>query len=143
MNNNIVTAPPEIKIPDAITRRRLDEYAKRHYLTEDANKLVSFLYMNGPCGSSKIMEATELIHDRFFAALCVASGVLILCKRAITVDVCLTSRKAIASIPESALTPKPEPAAMMAKAVTVAEITETIAEEEVAEAVAFATTNPG
>jgi hypothetical protein len=53
-------------------------------------------------------------HERFFAALCNANGVLIMDKRAVTVAVNLTSRAAINAIPESALAPKsvgPRPSA--------------------------------
>lgn len=105
--DNMNISKTTINTADRLTAKRLHEYGKRHGLTADAQNLVSFLYVNGPSGCIEIMKATGLAHDKFFAALCVANGVLIMDKRAITVDVCLTSRRAIAAIPESALQPSP------------------------------------
>lgn len=105
--DNMNISKTTVNTADRLTAKRLHEYGKRHNLTPDAQNLVSYLYINGPTGSVKIMQDTGLAHDTFFAALCVANGILILDKRAITVDVCLTSRRAIVAIPESALQPKP------------------------------------
>lgn len=121
----------------ALTLRRLGEYGKRHNLTPEALKLVTYLYLMGPSGCNAIMESMGLNHEEFFAALCVARGLIILDDRAIRVDVNLTSRRAIAAIPEAVLQPVvgPRPSAgnpggeLASKPEVVAE---TIAEEEVA-----------
>ena len=90
-------------VPDKMTQRRLDEYARRHFLTKEGARLVSYLYVNGPANSEAVLAGTNMRHSEFFAGLCSANGVLIMDRRAITIDVCLTSRRAIAGIPESAL----------------------------------------
>lgn len=116
MDPAVITKPPGTKRPDAITTRRLAEYGKRHYFTPDAVKVVSYLYMNGPTGCNTIIRETGLRHDQFFSTLCIANRVLIMDKRAITVDVCLTSRKAIAAIPESSLEKPEAPVATVVEA---------------------------
>jgi hypothetical protein len=148
MKNNTVNTPTKSNAfpvaakdteASALTLRRLGEYGKRHNLTPEALKLVTYLYLMGPSGCNPIMESMGLSHEEFFAALCVARGLIILDDRAIRIDVNLTSRRAIAAIPESALQPMvgPRPSAgnpggeLASKSEVVAETT---AKEEVADA---------
>ena len=106
ITTNIKTSGSDI-VADRLTNLRLKEYGKRHSLTPDAVRVVTYLYLNGPSGAIAVLAGTNLRHDMFFNALCNANGILIMDKRALTIDVCLTSRRAIAAIPDSVFK-KPE-----------------------------------
>jgi hypothetical protein len=95
---------PEVKRPSILEARRLAEYARRHHLSADALRVVTYLHLNGAQEPESIIAETGIGYPKFFKALCNASGVLIFHSRALRVDVNLTSRRAIDAIPESALT---------------------------------------